>query len=227
MHHDFESLEPYFLTRWLMPDREQQMALEVKWSSIEPYVPHGSSIGRFGHSITAVDARDEWGTELLVLYGGVIQPASPTGDQTQPENHHQNQSQQHVAVGDVLVLQVDSDIWFAPEMAVNLPHVAPSDAGWGQHSGASSPRREHGALVPGPRAFHAAAAVGRRVYVFGGHVLTHPPHGGDVRLKQRAFYADLWCIDTVRQTNQPSSSSTVSSIDRQRAMACSRTGFGL
>ena len=50
----------------------------------------------------------------------------------------------HTALQDVQVLQVDAEQWFTPE-------VAP------------------GALIPEARAFHCAAALARKMYVFGGH----------------------------------------------------------
>ena len=161
------------------------MAFDVNWHARSPYVPHGSDVKRFGHSITAVDARDDWGTEILVLYGGVVQAPTLAGDPS-PEHTLQHQ---HVACGDVLVLQVESDTWFAPDMmAASCGPSSVQDMG-GEHHDADASQ-----LTPGPRAFHAAAAVGTRVYVFGGHVL---PSGGDPRAKRRIFFADLWSLDTV------------------------------
>lgn len=49
--------------------------------------------------------------------------------------------------------------------------------------------------TPQARAFHAAAALGRRVYVFGGHVLSYDEGANK---KKRVFYNDLWALDTVR-----------------------------
>jgi host cell factor len=43
---------------------------------------------------------------------------------------------------------------------------------------------------PAARAFHAAAAIGRRMYIFGGHVFVKQSH----KLHQ---YCDTWCLDTV------------------------------
>ncbi len=50
----------------------------------------------------------------------------------------------HTALQDVQALQVDAEQWFTPE-------VTP------------------GALIPDARAFHCAAALERKMYVFGGH----------------------------------------------------------
>lgn len=64
------------------------------------------AIGRFGHSATLVDARDVWGTELVVVFGGVV----PATDNEQPD--------QHAAVSDVAVLQAEPPArWFAPALA--------------------------------------------------------------------------------------------------------------
>lgn len=66
------------------------------------------------------------------------------------------------ALADLSVLQCDQRAWFQPEAR---------------------------AVGPAARAFHAAAAVGRRVYVFGGHVFVKAQH----KLHQ---FNDLWCLDT-------------------------------
>lgn len=42
--------------------------------------------------------------------------------------------------------------------------------------------------------FHAAAAVGHRVYVYGGHVLHFDAAHGK---KKRAFFSDVYVLDTV------------------------------
>lgn len=88
------------------------------------------------------------------------------------------------ALDDVLVLRVEDGTWESPAI---LP--GPS---------------------PGPRAFHCGAALGRRVYVFGGHVLgsphdvSHQQSGGGSSSsvaggrRRRHFYNDLWELDTVR-----------------------------
>ncbi|KAF8062652.1 KLHDC3 [Scenedesmus sp. PABB004] len=81
------------------------------------------------------------------------------------------------ALGDVLALQVDSGTWFAPG-------VAPGAA-------------------PGARAFHASAALGRRVLVFGGHILASGGGGGPDAAqgaapgrRRRCFFNDVWQLDT-------------------------------
>ncbi len=53
------------------------------------------------------------------------------------------------ALDDLAVLQCDQEAWFAPDRA---------------------------AVGPAARAFHAAAAVGRRMYMFGGHVFVRQQH---------------------------------------------------
>ncbi|GLC56715.1 hypothetical protein PLESTB_001138000 [Pleodorina starrii] len=77
----------------------------------------------------------------------------------------------HTALADVTVLQAEADIWFAPQV---------------------SPATPEGGL-PEPRAFHCAAAVDRRMYVFGGHVMSYD---SVMNKKRRRFFNDLWCLDT-------------------------------
>ncbi len=113
-----------------------------------------SPLGRFGHTAVPVDARDVWGTELVVVFGGVVHSTGDAADQ-------------HTALSDVLVLQVEADAWFVPDM--------------------------HGA-VPEARAFHSAAAVGSKVYVFGGHVLQFD---ADHNKKRRIFFSDIHVLDIV------------------------------
>lgn len=71
------------------------------------------------------------------------------------------------ALSDVIVLHLQRSLWTAPEVI--------------------------GPATPGPRAFHCAAAVGRYIYVFGGHILVY-----ENRDKKRTFFNDLWQLDTVR-----------------------------
>ncbi len=47
------------------------------------------------------------------------------------------------------------------------------------------------AIGPAARAFHAAAVLDRRVFIFGGHVYVKQIH----KLHQ---FNDLWCLNTVR-----------------------------
>ncbi|GIL71341.1 hypothetical protein Vretimale_2762 [Volvox reticuliferus] len=77
----------------------------------------------------------------------------------------------HAALADVTVLQAEGDMWFAPQV---------------------SPATAVGPL-PEPRAFHCAAAVDRRMYVFGGHVMSYD---SVLNKKRRRFFNDLWCLDT-------------------------------
>eukprot|EP00887_Chlorella_sp_A99_P006672 scaffold3.g6672.t1 len=66
------------------------------------------------------------------------------------------------ALDDLHVLQCEQEAWFSPEPA---------------------------AVGPAARAFHAAAVIGRRVYIFGGHVFIKAQH------KLHHFH-DLWCLNT-------------------------------
>ncbi|KAI3436230.1 hypothetical protein D9Q98_002284 [Chlorella vulgaris] len=66
------------------------------------------------------------------------------------------------ALDDLVVLQCDQEAWFSPDKA---------------------------AVGPAARAFHAAAVIGRKMYLFGGHVYVRQQH----KLHQ---FSDLWCLDT-------------------------------
>ncbi|KAG2448710.1 hypothetical protein HYH02_006066 [Chlamydomonas schloesseri] len=131
---------------------------------------HDASVttARFGHSaVTISGAGSVWGTDLVVVFGGV----SYSDGEASLEHH--------AALSDVVVLQSElqeQGMWFAP-----------------QCSGAADPHGGHEPAVPDARAFHAAAAVDRRMYVFGGHVLSYDP---DQNKKRRRFFNDLWCLDT-------------------------------
>ncbi|KIZ03963.1 hypothetical protein MNEG_3997 [Monoraphidium neglectum] len=63
-------------------------------------------------------------------------------------------------------MKVESGTWSKPDV------IAPASGG------------------PGPRAFHCAAALGRRVLVFGGHILTL-----EAGRKRRLFFDDLWSLN--------------------------------
>ncbi len=81
------------------------------------------SVPRFGHCACAINAREEWGTDLVVIYGGVGQPHGG-GPQT--------------ALGDVVALQVENSSWFAP------------DVGGAESPG---PRAFHAAVAQGQRVY--------------------------------------------------------------------------
>lgn len=115
-----------------------------------------NSTARFGHTSAVVDSSVVWGTELVVIYGGV---SSLNGSDS---------VDQHVALSDVLVLQTETDTWFTPQC--------------------------HSSSNPEARAFHASAVIDRKVYVFGGHVLSYEHEHNK---KRRHFFNDLWCLDTV------------------------------
>ncbi|PRW60075.1 rab9 effector with kelch motifs [Chlorella sorokiniana] len=91
---------------------------------------------------TAVDSRECWGQEFLVVFGGI--------------------NAQKEALDDLAVLQCDQEAWFAPDKA---------------------------AVGPAARAFHAATAIGRKMFMFGGHVYLKAQH----KLHQ---FNDMWCLDT-------------------------------
>ena len=98
---------------------------------------------RCGHIAVAVDSRDCWQQEFLIVHGGIDVSKE--------------------ALDDLHVLQCEQETWFSPERA---------------------------AVGPAARAFHAAAVIGRRVYIFGGHVY--------VRAQQKLHqFSDLWCLNTV------------------------------
>ena len=80
---------------------------------------------------------------------------------------HAGLSEEKYALADLAVLQTATEAWFYPE--------APA----GQ------------AVKPPARAFHCGAVIGRKAYVFGGHVWVKEKRG----LQK---FNDLWCLDTVR-----------------------------
>lgn len=114
------------------------------------------TLTRFGHTAVLVDAREVWGTELIVVFGGVSYGVGGA-----------DSLEQQTAVDEVLVLHTENETWFTPQIALG-PALS-------------------------PRVFHCAAAVGRKMYVFGGHVLSFDE---DYNKKRRIFFNDLWCLDT-------------------------------
>jgi hypothetical protein len=107
------------------------------------------------------------------------------GVRVAPPTPGQLQPGQHTATDDVLVLTADgAEAWFKPRVT---------------------------GRAPSQRAFHAAAACGQHVYVFGGHVLlsegesldsvasTHTLAAGSAATsrRKRVFFNDLWRLDTV------------------------------
>lgn len=63
---------------------------------------------RFGHTSVAVDSTAVWGSELVVVFGGVS--SAPGGGA--------DQSDHHSALADVVVLQAEADAWFAPQVHI-------------------------------------------------------------------------------------------------------------
>ena len=145
--------------------------------------PEGA-LARFGHTTVVVDSTEVWGSELVLVFGGVRNLRSPRPSQAGSSSSSmgltpsaasplagqgQGSGDQHTALRDVLVLQTDVEEWFVPEIEAGQPQ-------------------------PDARAFHCAATLGRRMYAFGGHVLSFDP---EQNKKRRTFYNDLWCLDTV------------------------------
>ncbi|KXZ51500.1 hypothetical protein GPECTOR_12g463 [Gonium pectorale] len=120
---------------------------------------------RFGHTAVCISGTGSvWGTDLVVVFGGV---SYSDGEAT---------LEHHAALSDVAVLQAEADVWFAPQVSASAPSADGPSGG-----------------LPEARAFHCAAAVDRRMYVFGGHVLSYDP---EHHKKRRRFFNDLWCLDT-------------------------------
>ncbi|GAX84183.1 hypothetical protein CEUSTIGMA_g11606.t1 [Chlamydomonas eustigma] len=113
---------------------------------------------RFGHIAVRIDARNEWGTELIVVFGGVVSTS---------RNSTASTDDQHAAIAEVIVLNIETNSWFRPSISVN-------------------------ALYPEARAFHCAASLGNKIYVFGGHVLQHDT----ANKRRRTFFSDIWCLNT-------------------------------
>ncbi|DBA80892.1 hypothetical protein WJX77_007438 [Trebouxia sp. C0004] len=97
---------------------------------------------RMGHIAVAVDARESWGDEILIVHGGL--------------------SEGKYALGDVVVFQTEGHAWSRPDIPSAGPHA---------------------------RAFHCAAVVSTKVFMFGGHVWVKEKKG----LQK---FNDLWCLNT-------------------------------
>lgn len=104
---------------------------------------------RYGHAAVVVDARDDWGTELVIVHGGATKLSSD----------------QESFLEDVSVFQVECEAWVRPQI--------------------SSP------LLPGPRAFHSAVAVGKTFVFFGGQALIP-------NTTSRTTFNDVWILSVVR-----------------------------
>ena len=78
-------------------------------------------------------------------------------------------SEEKYALGDLKVLQARTVAWFHPE----VPN----------------------STSPPARAFHCGAAIGKKAYIFGGHVWVKQTRG----LQK---FDDFWCLDTVRSQEQ-------------------------
>ena len=116
----------------------------MKWLPCNSTAFQSPPSARMGHTAVTVDARESWGEELVVIFGGL--------------------SEEKYALGDLKVLQARTVAWFHPE----VPN----------------------STSPPARAFHCAAAVGKNVYIFGGHVWVKQMRG----LQK---FDDFWCLDTV------------------------------
>ena len=81
-------------------------------------------------------------------------------------------SEEKYALGDLKVLQARTVAWFHPE----VPN----------------------STSPPARAFHCGAAIGKKVYIFGGHVWVKQTRG-------RQKFDDFWSLDTVRTLGMKSS----------------------
>lgn len=77
---------------------------------------------------------------------------------------HGGLSEGKYALGDVVIFQAEGDTWSRPDIPSDGPHA---------------------------RAFHCAAVVSSKVYMFGGHVWVKEKKG----LQK---FNDLWCLNTVR-----------------------------
>ena len=108
-----------------------------------PNVALDAPSARMGHIAVAVDAKESWGDDILVVHGGL--------------------SEGKYALGDVCVFQSEGNTWSRPQM--------PADG-------------------PQSRAFHCAAAVSTKVFLFGGHLWVKEKKG----LQK---FNDLWCLNTV------------------------------
>lgn len=69
------------------------------------------TLGRFGHSLSTVNAQSTWGTELVILFGGVRAIAA------QGAEGHTATNSVHVLTGD------GSNTWFMPQVSHKPPQA--------------------------------------------------------------------------------------------------------
>ena len=76
----------------------------MKWSRCVPEeTGQVAPSARMGHVAVAVDARDSWGDEILIVHGGL--------------------SEGKYALGDVMVYQTEGNAWSRPDMPSGGPHA--------------------------------------------------------------------------------------------------------
>ncbi|KAL3155648.1 hypothetical protein ABBQ32_012681 [Trebouxia sp. C0010 RCD-2024] len=117
----------------------------MRWTRCNVAAPNAESnapSARMGHIAVAVDAKESWGDDILVVHGGL--------------------SEGKYALGDVCVFQTEGNTWSRPQMPAEGPQS---------------------------RAFHCAAAVSTKVFLFGGHLWVKEKKG----LQK---FNDLWCLNT-------------------------------
>ena len=131
----------------------------MRWERWEAAGGEAAPAARSGHTAVAVESA-VWGGALVVVFGGLASsagpapPAAPASTQAGAPGSGEDRTQQRF-LGDVVVLHAESRAWFRPAQAVG----------------------------PGGRAFHAAAVLGRRMFVFGGRT-------------GRRKHRDVWVLDT-------------------------------
>lgn len=79
----------------------------MRW--VQADVSGSPPAARYGHSAVTLDARDDWGAELVVLYGGT----SKSGP-----------DERKIVYGDVAVYRVSEERWFTPDMKSSISPVA-------------------------------------------------------------------------------------------------------
>lgn len=69
----------------------------MRWSRVDTNNAD-CPVGRYGHSAVIIDAREDWGSELIIVFGGI---ARGNGDEK-------------TLLNDVCVLQVEQLAWIKP-----------------------------------------------------------------------------------------------------------------
>jgi hypothetical protein len=124
------------------------------------------SASRFGHTCSLISAHDSAWGIELAVVFAGVKRRDAIASDEDPQ---QPGDDVYIAANELTVLDIEGDRWFSPKSS----------------------------NIPSPRAFTCSATVGKTIWFFGGHVLHHDTSSGAAtRKKTRAFYSDLFSLDT-------------------------------